>query len=82
MCLTALQVFYFYKVPEIFIISNNLDYIPGTFKVIVLILKGFYNCKKFPIISTIITLNPGKLPGLKRHRVLVLLGTITSLVLL
>ena len=63
-------------------VSNNLDCIPGTFKVMALILEGFHNYKKFPIINTIITFNPDKFPEPKRHRMPILLNTITSLVLL
>ena len=63
----AFQILYFHKVLEIFIVNNNLDYIPGTFKVIILILKGFYNHEKFPIISIIIIFNSDKFPELKYY---------------
>jgi len=63
-------------------ISNNLDYISNTFKIIILILKGFYNYKKFLIINIIIIFNPNKFPELKYYRVLILLNIITGLVLL
>ena len=80
--MTAFQVLCFHKVLKVFIVNNDLDCILGTFKVIAPILEGFHNCKKFLVISIIIVLNPGKLPGPKRHQVPILLGAITSLVLL
>ena len=58
---------YFYKIPEMFIINNNLDYILNIFKVIVLILKGFYNYKNFLIMNIIIIFNLDKFPELKYY---------------
>jgi hypothetical protein len=48
-------------------VYNNLNYKPGSFKVITLVLKGFYNHKQLPIIGTIVSLSPSEFPGLEYY---------------
>ena len=52
---------------KVLIINNNLNYIFNTFKIIIIILKSFYNYKKFFIISIIITFNFNKFLRLKYY---------------
>ena len=63
-------------------VSNDLDCVPSTFKIMAPMLEGFHNRKKFPIMGTIVPFSPGEFPGPERHRMPVLFGAITGLVLL
>lgn len=60
-------------------VYNDLDREPGTFKVMTLVLEGFYNHKQFLIMGIIITLCPGEFPGPKRYRMLVFFSAITGI---
>jgi hypothetical protein len=55
---------------------------PRAFKIISPLLKASYDYKQLTIISAIVPFSSGKLPGLKRNRILVLFNSITYIKLL